>query len=140
MVKNVLENLYSLIWKEDDIIMGIFKADIVLDLEAARKTVNLRKTLTAEKDHLLLVDIRNIRNATREAREYMGSREAGEGVIKAAIMIDSNFSMILGNIFLKFNKPEVPTKLFTEKVAAVKWLKQPESNKPSSTKLLALLS
>jgi hypothetical protein len=131
MVKNVIENQYALLWKEDDIIMGIFKSDIVLDLEGAKETVKLRKTLTPDKDHLLLVDIRNIKNATRQAREYMGSKEAGEGIRKTAIMIDANFSVILGNIFLKFNKPEVPTRLFTEKAAAIRWLKDSESDKSS---------
>jgi hypothetical protein len=138
-MKNVIENQYSLIWKEGDVIMGVFKSDIILDLEGARETVKLRKTLTADKDHLLLVDIRNVKNITRQAREYMGSPDAGEGVSKAAIMIDSNFSMILGNLFLKFNKPEVPTKLFTEKTAAIKWLAEAEADKSSSVKHLTLL-
>ncbi|HXA02519.1 MAG TPA: hypothetical protein VNW99_11065 [Cytophagaceae bacterium] len=55
----------------------------------------------------------------------MGSKEAGERISKAAIIIDSNFSMVIGNLFLTLNKPEAPAKLFTEKSTAVKWLNEP---------------
>jgi hypothetical protein len=124
-MKNVKENQYAIVWKEDEIIMAVFKSDINLDLEGALEAVKLRKTLTTDKDYPMLVDIRNIKGANKEAREYMGSKDAAEGVSKAAIIIDSNFSMYIGNLFLALNKPEAPTKLFTEKSAAVKWLNEP---------------
>lgn len=119
------ENPYIIVWEEGGIIMGVFKSDIILDLEGARQAVKLRKTLTKNKEYPLLADIRNIKNATKEAREYMGSKDAGEGISKAAIIIDSNISMVIGNLFLALNKPETPTKLFTEKSAAIKWLNEP---------------
>jgi hypothetical protein len=122
---NPIENDYIMVWKEDDIIMVIFKSDIVLDTDGAMESVKLRKTLTTDKDYPMLVDIRNIKNATKEARKYMGSDEAGEGVSKAAIIIDSNFSAVIGNLFLTLNKPKTPTKLFGEKSVAIKWLKEP---------------
>lgn len=41
-----------------------------------------------------------------------------------AFVITSLPQKIIGNFFLKFHKPEVPTKLFVEEEKAIKWLYQ----------------
>ena len=44
--------------------------------------------------------------------------------IAAAIVTKSLANRIIGNFFIKFNKPATPTKLFSEETEAMEWLEQ----------------
>ena len=56
----------------------------------------------------------------RAAREELA---AFEGVTSAAILIDSALSRMIGNVFITFNKPMFPTRLFISETEAIEWLK-----------------
>ena len=59
---------------------------------------------------------------TPEARSYM----AGEGrtyfTMADAFLIRSLPQRLIGNFYLRFDRPPVPTRLFTDEQAALKWL------------------
>lgn len=50
------------------------------------------------------------------------------GIISTALIANSYASKLVGNLFLtlilRFNKQQVPTKIFTDKEVAVKWLEE----------------
>ena len=54
----------------------------------------------------------------------MASEEGCEGVVAAAILIDSSIGSMIGNFFIRISKPLRPTKIFTDEVLAMKWLQQ----------------
>lgn len=59
----------------------------------------------------------------RDVMKYM--KEVANQYGKAdAFVISALPQKITGNFYLKFFKPHVPTKLFTDKEKAIKWLKQ----------------
>jgi hypothetical protein len=60
----------------------------------------------------------------KEARDYLSSDSANEGLIAGAIIMDSVFTSILGNFFLSVNKPNIPARMFTDKDQAIKWLRK----------------
>lgn len=73
---------------------------------------------------LSLADIRKLKGTpSKEAREYAASPEIAALTIAAAVLIGGSLSKIMGNIFLKFNTPPYPTKLFTDEQQAIEWLK-----------------
>jgi hypothetical protein len=43
---------------------------------------------------------------------------------KGALLTDSGFSKILGNLFLLLDKPKMPVKMFTDIDEAIAWLKK----------------
>ena len=61
-------------------------------------------------------------NATEEARRYAAAN-VPEGRIAEAIIIGSLPVRIMGNFYLKFHKPEVPTRMFDDREEALKWLR-----------------
>lgn len=117
-----VSNDHCILWIEDNILYGIYK-EKPIDVEGAKKVVELRKSLQKGASHAAVIDIRNMTKISKEARAYLASPDACEGVTKVAIIIDSNFSMVLGNIYLKINKPPVQSKLFTSLQDAKAWAK-----------------
>ena len=85
------------------------------------KTVN---SLSGEKKFPLLIDSRNIKSISKEARDYFSIQNRDTNVTSFAIIIDSPLSRIIGNFFMGLNKPSVPAKLFNNEEDAIMWLKQ----------------
>ena len=65
----------------------------------------------------------------RESRNYASGKEVSKITEAMALLIKSPVSKVLGNIFLGINKPPYPTKLFTDKEEAIKWLKGVKNEK-----------
>lgn len=61
---------------------------------------------------------------SKEAREYIASDEVSEVVAADAFVIKGLALRIIGNGYLKINKPKRPGKLFSSQTLAVEWLKQ----------------
>jgi hypothetical protein len=123
MKTKAAENGYISLWIENEVLFGLYKKDCILGLEAAKEVVALRKNLTKGVSYLSLVYITHIKVVTKEARKYLANH-ANEELLKLAIITNSGFSKILGNIFLTIDRPKTPTRLFTNKEEAFVWLKK----------------
>lgn len=73
-----------------------------------------------------LVDITGLKKSPKkEVRDYLASNdEIIEKSNASAILTGSNLTKIMGNIFMKFSRPQYPTKLFTDEEKALEWLKK----------------
>ncbi len=91
-------------------------ADIKENLEATLK-------LAAGKPYVALVDGRSECNVTREARELASRPESYELQLASAIVVTSVSNRLMGNFIIRFHKPPVPTKLFSDPDSALTWLK-----------------
>ncbi len=85
------------------------------------RAVNSFKT---EKKYPLLIDSRNIKSITKEARDYFSIRNRETRINSFAVIINSPLSRVIGNFFMGLNKPSVPAKLFNNEADAINWLKQ----------------
>jgi hypothetical protein len=79
-------------------------------------------SLSNGNDFPLLIDTREIRSITKEARDFFSMNNRESHVIAFAILIDSPLSKIIGNFFMGLNKPRVPVRLFTSEKEAISWL------------------
>jgi hypothetical protein len=72
----------------------------------------------------LLSDIRQIKSASREAREIFTQpdSEVARSISGMALLVNSTVSRVIGNFFLGFNKPIFPTRIFTNETASRRWL------------------
>ncbi|MBC7696394.1 MAG: hypothetical protein H7141_13220 [Burkholderiales bacterium] len=105
----------------DGIILCVLESETV-DLNIAKMGVAHRVKLYGDKDYPILVRIKNVKHITKEAREYLASKDGCNKVKCGAIIIDSIVMSVIANFFLQINKPLVPTKLFTNKESAIDWL------------------
>lgn len=117
-----IENEYSEIWIGDGIIYCTGKNGIVINLNAAEKMISDREKLAEGKKYPLVVDIRTLAYMDREAREYFAGPDSTKSIKACAIIISSPTSKILGEFFVKFYQPLVPTQSFKNLESAKEWL------------------
>lgn len=117
----LLENNEVTIELEDGIINALWKSSDI-DLIVAQQAVKYRLECTNYKLYPMLSNIKSIENITKEARDFLASEKGCEGIIAAAILINSVLGSMIGNFWIRINKPLRPTKLFTDEDEAKKWL------------------
>jgi len=70
----------------------------------------------------LLSDLRQMKKTNQEVRQALSSGKIV--AVGAAVMMGSGLSKIIGNLFLKFSKPKITTRIFTDEKKAIEWLKE----------------
>ena len=122
--KNIIELEKFYTWMgSDGIARTKVKPDAEILLKDAKENTAVIETFYNGKKFPLMVDIRNIKLITSEAREHFTIKDR-ESVVKAfAMILSSSLSRLIGNFFLSFHKPAVPVKLFDNEDKALIWLK-----------------
>jgi hypothetical protein len=90
-------------------------ADAIYDFEVGVKMVNGKPTP-------VLADTRNFSEHSEEVKAFYANKDRAKNISAMAILIDSLPTRLVGNFFIKINKPHFPTKLFTAEVEAIKWI------------------
>ena len=121
MRKLLLKNDEVTIVLEDGIVTATWESNSV-DLEAAQRAVKYRLECTGYQSYPLLSNIKPIKTISKPARDFLASEKGCEGIIAAAILIDSPLGSMIGNFWISINKPLRPTKIFTDEDEAKKWL------------------
>ena len=109
---------------ENDICITVVKANAVISLEDAIENSASVKKLSDGKIYPMLVNLKEIKSISKEARDHFSMQGRTPGVTAIAMLIKSPVSSIIGNFFLGLNKSAVPTKLFTNEEKAKAWLTQ----------------
>ena len=117
---------YATMVFENGILEGKYNFDIFIDLEMAKEIIEQRKKVTEYKTVPIIVDAREIKGLTKEARSYFGSEAGYELLSAAAILSDSVLSQFIVNFFIKVNlqKTAIPVRLFSNRDKAIAWLEQ----------------
>ena len=79
--------------------------------------------LSEGKKRLVLIDIKEVKSISREARQYYGSEKMTESASATALLVGSPVTRVIGSFFLGLYRPSHPVKLFTSEAEAIKWLK-----------------
>jgi len=108
-----------------DGILRINYKGLMADLDKIKAFVSALKVEFAdEMPGLVLSDITKEKSPKKEVRDYLGSSDILALTKANAIVAGSLLSKIVGNLYLSFNKPSIPTKMFSDEVSALKWLEQ----------------
>ena len=111
-------------WLDDEgIIHGREVSDAVFELSDATEAMELIRKLAGGRKRGLLMDITRLRSMSREARSFFTLPAHTEVLHAVALQIGSHLSRAIGNIFLGFNKPATPVRLFTDETSALAWLR-----------------
>ncbi len=124
MPKKILDTEHVHIELVDGIMVSYFKEGITLTLEVAKEVVKVRSEFFEYKFYPMLIEDKGVVSMTKEARDYFSTKEGAAYINAAALLLNSVFSMYLGNFFLKVSKPVTPAKIFTDKAKALKWLEK----------------
>ncbi|MDH5542463.1 MAG: hypothetical protein OEY64_05820 [Nitrospinota bacterium] len=112
------------IWLGDD---GIIRMESHPGAEEALKdameNIAAGARLMDGKKGVALVDIRNIKSITKNAREYYSGPETAEVTKACAILVGSPLTKVIGNFYMRINKTIFPLRLFSSESSAISWLK-----------------
>jgi len=121
-------------WRTDDgIIRTEVKPNIDIILGYAIENSLIVNELCRGRKHPLLIDLKNLKAITPQARAYFSARDRESDINAFAFIIHSLFQRIVGNIFIQFNRPQVPTRLFNDEEDALAWLRGYITRKPRET-------
>lgn len=123
--KNATEVEAYFTWMgEDGIARTKAKPNVPITLNHAIENTKVVTSFFLGKKFPILIDSTDIKSMNREARDHFSTRGRDSKTNAFGIIVSSPISRVVGNFFLGINKPEVPTKLFDNEEAAIKWLKQ----------------
>ncbi|NTW31409.1 MAG: STAS/SEC14 domain-containing protein [Bacteroidetes bacterium] len=117
------EELVDDMWIEDEILYITCKHEHNTE-QIVEANIKHRLAITKGKSYLIFADTRKIKSYTREARQRLAQKDAGFGTIAAALYTDSVIHEIIFNFFNVIYKAPAPSKTFTDREKALKWLKQ----------------
>lgn len=115
-------NVYIKYWIENGILHGEYQPVKVEELSIVKEFVQLRVSLAGEQSLPFLLDGRKVISMNKKSRDYLGSEESEKGITAGAILVGSSVTEIIGNFFLRLNKPRIPARVFTDKDKAIAWL------------------
>jgi len=100
-----------------------FEDRLKMSLEQAQDYYeSLCKMAEARDENIYIyIDVSNIGGISVEARKYF-AKAVNPRSRACALLVGSGISRILGNFLVGFNKPPIPTRLFTDKQKALRWL------------------
>lgn len=112
------------IWLDEH---GICRFDVQtgerLELADAQEAFEAVLSISDGNSPSILVDLRNMKAISKEAREYFSQEDNTRKISALAFLVDSPLSKMLANFYIGLNPPGVPTKLFTKGEDAIPWLK-----------------
>lgn len=115
-------------WDGHGILVVTINDDIELSLQDIIEHREIAARLTQSKPHSVLAIAGERTQASSEAREYAASN-IPVGRVAEAVVIRSLTVRILGNFYLQFHKPGVPTKMFDDRYEAMRWLELQMKNR-----------
>jgi hypothetical protein len=123
MKKILLDNNEITLELEDGIVNAIFKVEH-FDLQLVQQLVEDRKKAFDGLLYPVIANVISVKSSTKAARDFFASEKGCEGIIAAAVIINSPVGSMIGNFYLRISRPLRPSKLFTDETEAKKWLAQ----------------
>jgi len=120
----VIDNEYNKIWIENDIMFAEYKPNTFVTLEMAKRQVKDRLELARGRAYPICGSIVNLEKVANDAREFLGTEKANQGVICFAIVTANPLQKMFGNFYLNFRKSKIPMRLFTNREDAIRWINQ----------------
>jgi hypothetical protein len=112
------ENEFARFWIDGTILFFIYKDNVSINLEAAECIVADRIQFQNDMAYPIFCDARGIVSMDKPARDYLA--QSGSLLIKAVgLLVNEQVSVMVSYFYLKINKPSVPTRLFTDQLAAI---------------------
>ena len=119
----ILTSKYEVVLLEDGIVENFIKPGATMEPEDVTALKQHNFETAGNKPYVILVIPGELITFTKEARELAASKEFIEAAMAKALLINSIGNKIMGNFYLKVNKPYIKTKIFSDREKALTWLR-----------------
>ena len=120
MQPQVLTTPYAEYKIENGILIVTYANNLVISLEIAKQLAADRIRFSNSITTPILIDIRGLASVDTISRKFLA--DSSQYVSAGALLVESLISKLAGNIFITVDKPSVPTRLFTDREKALRWL------------------
>ena len=120
----IKETSNSILEYKNNIMVVRLKEYADINLETMIEQHEAQKSLVGKDKYAVLVDGSKNSNPTPEAKKYMANHNPPNRMATAIVSNNNTATVIVGNFYIKMNKPVIPTKLFKSEDKAMQWLKQ----------------
>lgn len=110
--------------RDDGILHGVALPDREQTIEDAHQNLDALRQLTKGKRAPLLLDIRDTGTLSPEARQLFAGEQGASAITMLAMVGNSAFTRVVGNLFIRFAKPNYPVRLFGSDEEASSWLRE----------------
>ncbi len=114
---------YYLYLRRDGIMYVRISSEKEETVELVKKMVEKMGEMVNYKQVPLLAHHEDYALPGKENRDYWATKEACPYSKADAFMINSTAMSLISNFYLRLNKPERPTRMFSDEAEAIKWLK-----------------
>lgn len=120
-----IETRTAFIWlHEKNMVWEDFKREMEIDVQDIRDNIAASLILTKGAVHTAVLDAREKDlTITNAAMRYGASKEVTKQRAATAHVTSSLSGRLVGNFFMKFFKPKINNRMFTDVDEAVKWLR-----------------
>ena len=130
MKTKVVELKASTVSLRDDGIMHIhIKDGADVELGDAIKIVEAMGKLGNKKKFPVLIDCGEFASVDKEARMLSANKDANIFSSADAVAYHSLAHKLLADFYIQHNKPEIPTRVFSDNESAISWLKTFQKDK-----------
>ncbi len=120
----LLHNKFKIESLGDSILRVTPNEDAELEVNDAIEMRSMLLKLSKGNKYCVLLDATKRFNVSSEARALIAGKEYSLDRIATAFVITSLANMLIGNFFIKVNKPYTATKIFSIEENAFDWLKE----------------
>lgn len=113
---------HTTIYKRKDGVIETHCTDMSYGVNELMEIVQATGKITGQKRALILVFASLRTLVSSEALKFMATPESVKYSLAEAYVVKSTAQKILVNFYLRFNKPSVPTRFFSDTKKAEKWL------------------
>jgi hypothetical protein len=113
----------TIIKRNDGIVEVHCGHDFYYNLKELKEIISGFEKILGPKRYPILYVAGDYTSISREAREFGASEEGTRCSLAEAVVIKSLAQKLLADLYLKLNKPVVPTRFFNSKKEAEIWLK-----------------
>jgi len=109
--------------RSDGIVLVNINSTEDVEIKDVKEVVSALEKIGNGKKFPLLIVTQKYTLPSPDARAYIAKAESDPYAIAEAYVIQSLSQKLVGNVYLKFNKPARPTYIFNSEEKAVEWLK-----------------
>ncbi|HEU4717238.1 MAG TPA: STAS/SEC14 domain-containing protein [Bacteroidia bacterium] len=94
-----------------------------IDEKDAREILRISlQTRTGDERFYVLIDLENLERVNDKARDFLAGDEMLDFLAAIALVAKTPAMKLVGNFFIRYHKPRLPVRLFSEIEPARKWL------------------
>jgi len=121
--KKISTEKFEITLIEKGIIENILMSLALIDQKDVQELKKYNLQIAGGKPYALLVIPGNLTTITKEARELLAQKDFTHITFAKALLIQSTGHKLVGNFYLKINKPYTNTKIFSDRSKALTWLR-----------------